>query len=109
MLRLSHVSLPVVTPSNASVGRTTIFIGRHPQLSGTPDDISLTSLAGPLPFAKNYFAWRPEKNMPCAGSGTEVHRWGSTPTATGSALVVGGRAGTNRTARASWANLANVM
>eukprot|EP01046_Picozoa_sp_COSAG06_P003570 COSAG06_NODE_140_length_22325_cov_187.593404_19_plen_782_part_01 len=81
------------------------FAGRHPQLSGTPDDISLTSLAGPLPFAKNYFAWRPEKNMPCAGSGTEVRRWGSTPTATGSALVVGGRAGTNRTARASWANL----
>jgi hypothetical protein len=33
VLRLSHVSLPVVTPSNASVGRTTIFIGRHPQLS----------------------------------------------------------------------------
>lgn len=80
-----------------------ILEGRQQDLSGTPDDISVTSLTAPLPFSRSYFAWRPERNTPCVGAGTEVRRWGSTATAIGSTFMLGGNV--SRTSRVLWANL----
>ncbi len=93
-----HLGVALSTDGGTSFS----LLGSRSELNGPPDDVSVIALERPAPFAKNYFAWRPEKTTPCGGSGPEPRRWDAT-ISNASKLLPGGTI--NRTARVAWRHL----